>query len=306
MRKNHLTLVPRVGEDEQVWIVEVDRGGEAAPSLVDLTRSCHRQYLFVYAGKAEAKLDGWVVPLVPGDIAFVPSKTVADVRWEPGSQAVWIGIADDFLMSRVVPALGVPFAMFRSEFNTPKKISDWTGDAHSADRARLWGELAEARRRLNPVGNTVVAAYVLIMLFENSPTRATENDELQAIGAVSMLSEDSTPDRDVSIAMAFRSLLEQHLVDKWSVRQYCACLKIRSIDLVDSCKKVLGCTPSELISDRLLLEAKRQLTYSNTPSAAIAYDLGFNDAAYFSRFFKRQTGLSPSEFRRGHAHQRAL
>jgi AraC-like DNA-binding protein len=306
MRAGHLALVPRRTSDEQVWITQIDLPAGGTDDVRDLTRSDHRQYLFVYAGGCDAELDGWTVALEPGEILFIPSRTIARLVWRPGLQAFWIGIADEFLMSRVIPALGIPFAIFRSDFNTPKKLGDWTGPTQSENRKRLWDGLMEAQRRLGPVGNTVVAAYVLIMLFEKNPYRASASLEEQPANAVSALNDTSAPDPDLATVMAFRSLIEEHLIDKWSVRKYCDAMALRSIELVESCKKVLGCTPSEMISDRLLLEAKRQLTYSNTSSAAIAYDLGFNDAAYFSRFFKRRTGLSPSEFRRSHAGRHTL
>ena len=305
MGMRDVELLPQAGEDGQVCITRIDGLKDGVAPSMHLTRNDYRQYLFVYAGGGEAELDRWTVSLETGDILFIPSRTIARVHWQPGVRAFLIGIADDFLISRVIPALGVPFAVFRSDFNTPKKITDWTGAGQSANRTRLWGELKEAQRRLQPIGNTVVAAYVLMMLFENQPYRGATVTQLSP-SVVSVLSENNAPVREVATVMAFRSLVEQHLVDKWTVRQYCAQLDTRPIELVDACKKVFGCTPSELISDRLLLEAKRQLTYSNTPSAVIAYELGFNDPAYFSRFFKRQTGSSPSEFRRGHTGNAAL
>ena len=77
-------------------------------------------------------------------------------------------------------------------------------------------------------------------------------------------------------------------------------------ELAAACKEVLGCTPSTLIHERVLLDAKRHLTYSKASASEIAYDLGFSDSAYFSRFFKRQTGMSPIEFRRTHVAQRSV
>ncbi|KRV81465.1 hypothetical protein AO738_21470 [Pseudomonas citronellolis] len=48
---------------------------------------------------------------------------------------------------------------------------------------------------------------------------------------------------------------------------------------------------------RLVLEAKRELAHSRQSIKAIAHDLGFSDVGYFSRFFRKHTRLSPSEFR---------
>ncbi|MEJ2037048.1 MAG: helix-turn-helix domain-containing protein, partial [Maritimibacter sp.] len=60
---------------------------------------------------------------------------------------------------------------------------------------------------------------------------------------------------------------------------------------------VTGKTAGALIQDRLTLEAQRLLTYTNASAAMVASELGFQDPAYFARFFKRRTGLSPIGFR---------
>jgi AraC family transcriptional activator of pobA len=54
----------------------------------------------------------------------------------------------------------------------------------------------------------------------------------------------------------------------------------------------------DLVHKRLAREACRRLTYNATPISKLAYELGFEDPAYFCRFFKRRTGRSPRDYRR--------
>jgi len=56
-------------------------------------------------------------------------------------------------------------------------------------------------------------------------------------------------------------------------------------------------SPQQIILDRLTLEAKRLIHFTEKQNQEIAYDLGFNDPAHFSRFFKKMTNMSPSEYR---------
>jgi AraC-like DNA-binding protein len=56
-------------------------------------------------------------------------------------------------------------------------------------------------------------------------------------------------------------------------------------------------TPIQIIQERILIEAKRLLFYTDKSAKQITYELGFDDAAYFSNFFKKHTSFSPTEFR---------
>jgi AraC family transcriptional regulator, transcriptional activator of pobA len=63
------------------------------------------------------------------------------------------------------------------------------------------------------------------------------------------------------------------------------------------CRQASEKSALELIHDRLLLEAKRNLVYTSMNISEVSYAVGFADPAYFTRFFKRLAGMSPKEFR---------
>lgn len=58
--------------------------------------------------------------------------------------------------------------------------------------------------------------------------------------------------------------------------------------------------PNDLIKDRIMLEAKRLLSYSSLSVKEIAYQLGYDDPAYFNRLFTKKTGDTPSNFKKKH------
>ena len=106
---------------------------------------------------------------------------------------------------------------------------------------------------------------------------------------------DEKPDN--SNYLKFRNLLENNFHKKWTVFDYAKELTISTKTLNSIVKSEIGTTVSQVISDRIILEAKRKLTHSNSYINQIAFDLGFNDPYYFTKFFKKHVKCSPAEFR---------
>jgi len=117
--------------------------------------------------------------------------------------------------------------------------------------------------------------------------RQFDNGQMQA--AVSKPSGD--------MVAGFRSLLEKKYQQQWSVQKYAAALHTSVSSLNRRCIECVGITAKSIIQNRVLIEAKRKLIYTQYPLDHIAYALGFKDPAYFSRFFKKQQGIPPIEFR---------
>lgn len=96
----------------------------------------------------------------------------------------------------------------------------------------------------------------------------------------------------------FSWLVEQNFKKLHSVTDYANRIGISPKSLTKHFQKIGIQTPSDYIKNRIVLEAKRQLLYSTDAVKHIAYDLGFNDPAYFSRFFTKATGKSPLQFKK--------
>ncbi len=79
---------------------------------------------------------------------------------------------------------------------------------------------------------------------------------------------------------------------------YALMLNISEVYLNEAVKGATGLNVSTYIRNRLMIQAKRQLAYSSLASKEIAYNLGYEDYAYFSRLFKKSAGVSPSEYRK--------
>jgi AraC family transcriptional activator of pobA len=95
----------------------------------------------------------------------------------------------------------------------------------------------------------------------------------------------------------FRALVDARYREQWKVAHYAARLKMTESRLNRLCLRLGGKTAFDIAQQRLMLEARRKLTYVPASVASVAYELGFQDPAYFSRAFKRHTGMTPKQFR---------
>ncbi|MDR6197720.1 AraC family transcriptional regulator [Siphonobacter sp. SORGH_AS_0500] len=97
----------------------------------------------------------------------------------------------------------------------------------------------------------------------------------------------------------FKLIVETHLTEQQDVHTIAAKMGMTTSSLYALVKENAGVSPKEWITNRLILEAQRQLQYSSRSVKELAYDLGFNDPSYFSRLFKKKTGKSVSDFSEG-------
>ena len=104
--------------------------------------------------------------------------------------------------------------------------------------------------------------------------------------------------RNIELAKKFLSLLEKQFTSKKMVADYADQLAVTPNYLNEVIKKVSGFPASHHIQQRIVLEAKRQAAYSDISMKEIAWHLGFDDVAHFSKFFKNVSGTSFSDFRK--------
>lgn len=95
----------------------------------------------------------------------------------------------------------------------------------------------------------------------------------------------------------YEDLLEEHFLTTREVSAYAEQMNLTPNYLNHICKKVLGKTASQLLHERQVIEAQRLLTHTTQSIKEIGFLLGFDDPSYFVRFFKKQTGSTPADFR---------
>ncbi len=106
------------------------------------------------------------------------------------------------------------------------------------------------------------------------------------------------PAYNYTLLKNFQKLIEKHHTTLKLPMEYADLLYITPNHLNALCKEHLGMQAGEVIRNRIILEAKRLLINKNTSISEIAYLLNFKDNSYFSKFFKKQVGITPEEFRK--------
>jgi len=106
-------------------------------------------------------------------------------------------------------------------------------------------------------------------------------------------------DERMDIFRKFNLLVEANYFKEHSVQFYANALHKSPKTLANTFLLYNRKTPQQMIQERIIIEAKRLLSYTDKPVKQVTYELGFEDPAYFSNFFKRHTSVSPADFRIG-------
>jgi AraC family transcriptional activator of pobA len=215
-------------------------------------------------------------------LLIVPAGVVHGFAFEQDTEGYVVTLADALLrdLARDEPA-------FKSLFATAA-CSSLAGDPTGLQE--LADTMPKLRRELvwKAPASAAAAAARLTTVLVNAVRALHEPSGVESAGG----------NPRAALVARFREKIEVHLRTGLSVAQYAKALSVTPARLRAACLEITGKPPARVLEDRLLLEAKRNLTYTNMTVAETAYHLGFTDPAYFSRFFSKRTGEAPAAFRR--------
>lgn len=245
------------------------------------------QIAFLQAGEARMTFETQKFELVPPCLVMVPARHIHGFRFSPDMAGHIITLPQALLgeLLALSPDL-------RAAFDTLRYLP-LAHDAQRLERMRLHFEQFGREYAGHQPGRISVLIATLGLLVV----------ELARAGGIA--AERPAQDRVRQRVERFAELIEQHFRDWQPVSFYARRLGVSPQQLNAGCRREAGASAQRMIHDRLLLEARRLLAYSDLDVTGIGYALGFRDPAYFSRFFTRHQGLSPSAFRLAHAERLA-
>ena len=241
------------------------------------------QCLIIAAGPVAARLEDRHFDLQGPAVIIVPAGAVHEFSFRPDTEGHVLTTDLDRLLNAAAASQQQPILRL---FAVPRALS-LQGDAELAARVAkhmqvLAEEFCQPDSSQTP-NCTWLASSVLAVL-----ANAVQID----------FAAESRGGRESKLFGKFKVLLESHYAKHWPISRYAQRLGLSETSLNRLCRALCGTTAFHLVQQRLALEARRRLMYVTGSVHSIASELGFTDAAYFSRFFRRQTGLSPHEFRR--------
>jgi AraC family transcriptional regulator, transcriptional activator of pobA len=238
------------------------------------------QLVVVLKGRGVALAEGSVAHFRPPALCIVPAGTVHGFEFEPGTLGSVVTIADELVeeLARREPAIA---ALFKDPFTLELQAGSATEELLRASR------LLTREHTQVAAGRGLALEGILALLLAHTLRISSATDR----------ATDTPLGRHRQLVARFRAAIEAGFRSNRSIPEYAKNLQVSESSLRNACLKATGQPPIHLVHARVLLEAKRQLYYTARPVNEIAYELGFDDAAYFTRFFSRRAGISPRAFR---------
>ncbi|HET9388039.1 MAG TPA: helix-turn-helix domain-containing protein [Steroidobacteraceae bacterium] len=240
------------------------------------------QLLLIRRGHVHARLDATSLSLEAPALVAVPSGAVHSFSFRPATSGLVLSFATG-LASQLAGA-GSAIAEF---FERPTARSLERRSLASTDLATLGEMLLREFTRSAP-GRHAALRGLLGALLANV---------LRLVHPTGACTIPGSGKASRELVARFRRLIEAHYRSHSSLGTYAAELSVSEAKLRRVCLEIAGRSPIELVHLRLLVEAERLLRYTSMPVTQVGYHLGFDDPAYFTRFFTRRMNVSPRAFR---------
>lgn len=237
------------------------------------------QILYLSGGSGECLMDGWSTRLLPTTAVTVTPGTIHGFRFSRDVQG-WVLtlMADRTAAALETTELQQAFA----ETQTIPLGDGRAAEAVGACLAMINAELADRHAGRDVLIESQLRS-VLVLLARHLPGEAHDQAPRSALGMR---------------AEKFRLLLDRHFRTERALAFYAGRLGVSETHLNRIARAVMGRSALGVIHDRILAEASRNLAFTTVGVGQIAQSLGFEDPAYFSRFFTRAAGVSPRAYRR--------
>lgn len=238
---------------------------------------------YIVEGRGSHLIDFQTYPLKPATMYFLRPEQVHAWIYDSPIAGFLITFTDDFLLRNLSADWGSRDQRLLHALADTAEIR--LKDADARGMVRLFKAIVEEDTFAQDGCVSVLQAYIHILLVK--ARRLCPINEERPLSRASVL------------ARRFTDLVTERHPAQHTVRDCSETLGVTPGYLAETVKQVTGRTPGQIIRAGQVVEAERLLIHTEKTIAEIAYELGFRDAAYFGRFFKRERGVTPGDFRQG-------
>jgi AraC family transcriptional activator of pobA len=236
------------------------------------------QLFYVSEGEGEALLDGSYRPLRGPAAVFVKPGETHGFRWTSDVDGVVLTVAKD----RLAAIANIEAAI--AGFVSMSRIVALTGD-FAENLAKSVERVLQEVSRPSLAHTALLEALVVSALI----------DLVRAGGAAGGQAGEGRADG--SRVRELQQLVAAHFREHRSVAFYAARMRLSEAHLNRVCRAGTGRSVQQLLAERIVQVASRDLVFTSKPVQEIAFALGFSDPAYFNRFFRRHVERTPGAFR---------
>ncbi len=255
----------------------------------------YHQLLFFTSGEGSQRCDGWTIPLLAGDLLFVPIHTEHRLAFPPGKKSECYVL--DFHGDLLSPALPGD----KEALDVIDKMAWFHGkvplSADGASRLRpIFDELLVEFQRKEPAYQAVLKMMLMRLLI-----LIARDEEFHRQGIP--ICPSPSHEQMVCEVIHYLDAAYMKAITVESVLEFCPLSRSHFHAVF---KQTTGKTFVEYLTEIRLKKAKEQLLGTDLPIAEIATMVGFATSSYFGQLFRSTTGLSPGQYRERHARKRRL
>jgi AraC family transcriptional activator of pobA len=257
-------------------------------SIHDWTIRAHRhrnlfQILLIERGGGEMTFEAVSIAFEAPCAILLPATIAHGFRFRPAVTDGWVMTFTEDVAEAMGDHRGEALAQLKALAAEPVVL---LGEAERDRLLKLAVELHEERFLARPGFRIAMRGLLALIAVE-----------VARLAAGRARAEPITLEPTGATVEALRKLVEEHFQKERQLAFYADKLAMTVDRLNDHVKRATGVTAGHLIRQRVLTEAKRQLVFTSQPIHEIAYDLAFSDPSHFARFFRKQTGTTPQQFR---------
>lgn len=239
------------------------------------------QFFYILKGGGTVLIDKIDYELNDNQVISIPPLTIHGFQFAPDTEG-WVLTLPQQSLQNIISEIA-----FLIKPISQTLIHNCTNDHIQKEFIYIFKSISEIHSQSQPIRDFKLQCYTNLLISkvaEMFPYAAEMNQNI--------------PDQKQNLVQELQNKINENYKQRLSVAQYADSLKITATHLNRVCRSVLNISPSDLINERSILEAKRLLSYTAMSISEISYELGFCDAAHFSKFFLTHAHQKPSDFRK--------